>query len=896
MSHTRLLLVVLFFCLSQAPTVAQAGIADVKALPDGTPVHLDSKTVVARLWGTRFYVAESDRSCGIGVISATDVSAGQIVSVDGVKTTSNGEPCITSATVTVISSGEAQRALGIRAKSILTKPEIVGLRVKTWGNVKTGLRTGDLGDYFTIGDGDSDVRVYVGNTGAGSPGIGRLVVVEGVGGKDSAGCAVLLASASMVSIQGDTYSTGQVTPSRIPEWVWNHQKAVWAWLSYDGIANAIRDGANVVCAPVRDRRHAFYPSNLVPHDIAYGDGVLLGQIISYAHSRNAKFVADIPPRADYSILTLHTDWRARPTNDTSWLTKPVDQTWGCLNSPYGDHLIEQVMEVMQMTGADGITFDGYCNDAFCYCDYCKAKYLQDTGKQIPAYVDYGSADYRQYLAWQDAQICDHMTRMQAALDAANPDFAFYIWSTNAGRYGHFLTSPRVMPTELNLLFDCSMQEWWHDETNIGSSIIPYFGLRYMSAVTRQRPWLSEPYPYTHWQDAVIGIVASSMPNEEMRHRTSATQAAGGLVGFSWEAKSPIRRSVFDGADRRNTWTYKESTLKWAAMLVSEPTRQFYGRADPVGRYLESCFGFFRALTEEHIPVDLITHTDLREGLASSYKVLILPNTACMSDEDNSAVRAFVAAGGGVVATGVTSLYDGQGVQRPDFALSDLFAAQKAGSQTETQSKAVVTDTLYARNTSVLNDFLSGGRTTSFVGKLIPVTVGASGTVLASVCRDITCSLSYPMYINNAATGAGRVAYLPASVDAAYYRYPYPYERVLMQDAVMWAANCVPPVTITAPKSVYVTCFTQNSGTRMLIHLLNTANSTAIGGAPGNEVPLREESVPVQNVRVWFENGLKPTSVMLQPNNTALALTASGARWYVTVSQLPQHLIVVAELP
>jgi len=250
----------------------------------------------------------------------------------------------------------------------------------------------------------------------------------------------------------------------------------------------------------------------------------------------------------------------------------------------------------------------------------------------------------------------------------------------------------------------------------------------------------------------------------------------------------------------------------------------------------------------------------------------------------------------VVATGLASLYDDQGIQKANFALADLFAAQWTGSQVDMQAKATVTDTLYSRNASALNDLLTGGRTTTFVGKVVPVTVGASGTTLAGVCRDATCSQTYPMYVNNASTGGGRVAYFPAGVDAAYYRYPYPYERVLIKDAVMWAANSVPPVTITGPKSVYVTHFTQNSGKRLVIHLLNTSNSTAIGGLPANGVPLREESVPIYNVQVWFENGVHPTSVMLQPNNTALTLTTSGNRSYVTVSQLQQHLLVVAELP
>src|SRR5260370_4870625 len=67
------------------------------------------------------------------------------------------------------------------------------------------------------------------------------------------------------------------------------------------------------------------------------------------------------------------------------------------------------------------------------------------------------------------------------------------WPVNAGRYGHFLHSPRAMPTRLNRLFALPMQEWWLDETNFGSSVAPTFGAAYLRAVAGDLPNASEPY-------------------------------------------------------------------------------------------------------------------------------------------------------------------------------------------------------------------------------------------------------------------------------------------------------------------------------------------------------------------------------------------------------------------
>jgi hypothetical protein len=55
-----------------------------------------------------------------------------------------------------------------------------------------------------------------------------------------------------------------------------------------------------------------------------------------------------------------------------------------------------------------------------------------------------------------------------------------------------------------------------------------------------------------------------------------------------------------------------------------------------------------------------------------FKVLVLANEACMSDEQVEAVRRFVKAGGRLVATYETSRYDEKGNPRPDFGLADVF--------------------------------------------------------------------------------------------------------------------------------------------------------------------------------------------------------------------------------
>lgn len=63
----------------------------------------------------------------------------------------------------------------------------------------------------------------------------------------------------------------------------------------------------------------------------------------------------------------------------------------------------------------------------------------------------------------------------------------------------------------------------------------------------------------------------------------------------------------------------------------------------------------QALIQAKIPFDLVFDDHLAD--LSKYRVLILPESQCLSDAQLAAIRRFVEAGGGLVATGMAGLYD-----------------------------------------------------------------------------------------------------------------------------------------------------------------------------------------------------------------------------------------------
>ena len=145
-------------------------------------------------------------------------------------------------------------------------------------------------------------------------------------------------------------------------------------------------------------------------------------------------------------------------------------------------------------------------------------------------------------------------------------------------------------------------------------------------------------------------------------------------------------------------------------------------------------------------------------------------------------------------------------------------------------------------------------------------------------------------------GEGRVVYLEAGLDSAYYLYPYPYQRLILGDAYRWAASSVPPVKVEAPMCVQSAVYRkEDSGPRqVIVQLFNSIISNSNHALPDEDVPLREELVPIRNIQVTF-HGYQITRVHLEPGGKELPVNASGMDVSVTVPELALHAMVVAEI-
>jgi hypothetical protein len=89
-----------------------------------------------------------------------------------------------------------------------------------------------------------------------------------------------------------------------------------------------------------------------------------------------------------------------------------------------------------------------------------------------------------------------------------------------------------------------------------------------------------------------------------------------------------------------------------AVLRSYPSITYHNSASGLSAILAE-----QTLIQSRTPFQLIFDEQLVTLSLSEYSVLILPNSECLSDDQIAAIRQFVEAGGGLVVTGQSGLYD-----------------------------------------------------------------------------------------------------------------------------------------------------------------------------------------------------------------------------------------------
>jgi hypothetical protein len=343
-------------------------------------------------------------------------------------------------------------------------------------------------------------------------------------------------------------------------------------------------------------------------------------------------------------------------------------------------------------------------------------------------------------------------------------------------------------------------------------------------------------------------------------RMAQTTAAGGIVWYHhlgmsqglkddrrWQA--PGREFLSWNAANEAHFQNVRSLANVAIVL---PTNTMSHRHEEKGKTTDYLQGFYAALIDARIPVNFVHENDLTPERLAPYDLLILPNFAMMSDAQASALEAYAARGGSLLASYQTGLYDENGKARADFALGRLFGISKAGEPKGSGGTVLgAFGPIHLQSVRQRNAITEGFDDTDWIA-------GPTWTQPIKPIADapLTFIDPYPVYppesvyprspptnspaVATKQSGASRTAYLAGDMDATYWRLDNPDIGRQIVNTVRWLLDGKMPVSVAGDGLMEVIAWKTQPG--YALHMLNYNGPNAFRGHMRKPVDLGAQTV------------------------------------------------------
>ncbi|MFN8096471.1 MAG: beta-galactosidase trimerization domain-containing protein, partial [Vicinamibacteria bacterium] len=628
-----------------------------------------------------------------------------------------------------------------------------------------------------------------------------------------------------------------------------------------------------------------------------GERDVFGELVAGCRKLGMVVLARTDPHATYDdVQAAHPDWIAvdaagKPRRH--WASPEMWVTCGL--GPYNfDFMTRVTREIVARYRPDGIFVNRWEGSGTCYCEHCRAGFRAATGLELPRGDDAPGALRRAYRAWRQERLFELWGVWEDAILDENPD-ACLIPNTGGGATS-LLDMKAIGERAPMLVADRQARRGLMPPWAIGMNAKEY------RAVMGGKPvvglfsvGVEEPY---RWKDSVqsgeeIRLWAADLVANGMRPWFS--KFAGVLHDPRWLAPVEEVFRFCRGAER---YLRNERPLARVGLVYSQQSAWACEPARLRDRVEDPALGWYQALVESRVPFELVHDGLLDEQHLASFRTLVLPNVEALSEAQCAQLAAFVRRGGGLVATGETSLRDENGAERRDFGLAALFGVAVAG----------------RRPTPVRNAYLSLEHR-SAPGHPLLRGLEDAPRIIHGVCPldvtprqpfpnpPVTLVPSYPdlpmekVYVREERhdvpqvflreEGRGRVVYFRGTSTArSWEMLSRPLK--LMRNAVAWASNEEPPVSVEGPGVLDVTVWRQRDS--LTVHLVNLTNAMTMKG------PVREIlPIGAQRVRLRLPDGASAKRVTLVAGGASPAFRQADGWLETTVPLVSVHEIVAVDL-
>lgn len=374
---------------------------------------------------------------------------------------------------------------------------------------------------------------------------------------------------------------------------------------------------------------------------------LLGEQIAAAHAIGVRTPVYLSAGLDEQSYWAHPEWARREADGAvPWVGRNDRAGYHvlCLNTPYLDLLAAEVTEAAARYDADGIFLD-IVSPRACWCNRCVQERMREGDPRDAAVI--ARQARRTYLRYA--------ARMRAAVDAAKPGLPLF------HNGGHIARGDREIATQNTHLELESLPTggWGYDHFPLSAAYARTLGLPFLGMTGRFHESWGEFGGYKHpnalrYEAAVCAAHGACMSIGDQLHPDGRMDPATyAIVG-----------AAYAELERKEPWLTGVRSLAEVALLSCESI----GVGDPAqhghGNLIDE--GAARVLNEGHVCYDVVD----RAGDWSRYRVLVLPDAVRCDDELAARLRAWVAGGGRLLATGASGLAVGRDEQLFDLGARD----------------------------------------------------------------------------------------------------------------------------------------------------------------------------------------------------------------------------------
>jgi len=332
------------------------------------------------------------------------------------------------------------------------------------------------------------------------------------------------------------------------------------------------------------------------------------------------------------------------------------------------------------------------------------------------------------------------------------------------------------------------------------------------------------------------------------------------------------REFFNWTAKHDRHFSNRRSLAALGVVMGQRTQLFYrppAKAS-AAQYME---GLYYALLEGRFLFDFVHEEQLEPASLQKYSALLLPNIALLSDLQLQQLRAYVEAGGSLLATFETGLYDERNRKRAESGLAGLLGIRSAGQIIGTTGNA------FMARIEKPHAILEGFTATNWIAgaeyrlPLAPVDDPILTVVPGSVAYPPELSYPDPSHTREPAVvlrerGKSRLAYFPGDVDRTLWHSGHTDLSRLLRNSIRWVAGGDEPVAIAGEG--FIEPFAWETEAGFAVHVLNYTNPAAHRGWIREFYPIGE-----QRVRLRLPEGRKASRVELLRAAAEVPFQAAG---------------------